>query len=218
MSGNRSDGTDPGRLDSEPTGSRGLMRLSFTGVGTALITPFTKAGALDEGAVRQARRASGRSGRALSRAVRHDRRDADAVARRAASRRRIVVEEVEGRAMVLAGAGGYDTREVIRSVAEMRSGRRARDSFCHALLQQAEPGRTLRSITARLPTARGCPIIIYNVPGRTGCNVEPATLARLADIPQHRRRERSVGQHDADGRDLSASCPRSSSCSRETTH
>jgi 4-hydroxy-tetrahydrodipicolinate synthase len=27
------------------------------------------------------------------------------------------------------------------------------------------------------------PVIVYNVPGRTGCNVEPATLARLATIP-----------------------------------
>ena len=27
------------------------------------------------------------------------------------------------------------------------------------------------------------PIIVYNVPGRTGCNVDPATLARLATIP-----------------------------------
>ena len=42
------------------------------------------------------------------------------------------------------------------------------------------------------------PIIVYNVPGRTGVNVDPATLARLSDDSGHRRRQGSVRQHGAD--------------------
>ena len=43
------------------------------------------------------------------------------------------------------------------------------------------------------------PIVVYSVQGRTGVNVEPATLARLARDREHRRRERGVGQHRPDG-------------------
>jgi 4-hydroxy-tetrahydrodipicolinate synthase len=39
----------------------------------------------------------------------------------------------------------------------------------------------------------GLPIVVYNVPGRTGCNVEPATLSRLATIP------RVIGVKEASG-------------------
>ena len=60
------------------------------------------------------------------------------------------------------------------------------------------------------------PIIVYNVPGRTGCNVDPATLVAAGGDPEHRRRQGSVRQHDADGRDLPIACPRTSSCCPET--
>src|SRR5437764_6898302 len=96
------------------------MRTPFTGVGTALVTPFTTSGALDEPAVRRLIRRQidagvhvlvpcGTTGETPTLSP--------------AERRRIVeiaVEEAAGRALVLAGAGGYNTHEVIEAVAEMQ--------------------------------------------------------------------------------------------------
>jgi len=158
------------------------MRTPFTGVGTALVTPFTKTGALDEPAVRRLARRQvdagvhvlvpcGTTGETptLSRA----------------ERRRIVelvVEEAADRALVLAGAGGYDTREVIHDVAEMQ------DAGAHGILSvtpyynKPTPDGLYQHYKA-IAESTSLPIVVYNVPGRTGCNVDPATLGRLATIP-----------------------------------
>jgi 4-hydroxy-tetrahydrodipicolinate synthase len=94
----------------------------------------------------------------------------------------LVVEEAAGRVPVLAGAGGYDTREVIHV------GRRMKMAGATGLL----------SVTPyyNKPTPEGLfqhyqaiagevelPTIVYNVPGRTGCNVGVSTIVRLASIP-----------------------------------
>ena len=117
---------------------------------------------------------------------------------------------------MLAGAGGYDTREVIHAVGEMQK------AGAHGILSvtpyynKPTPEGLYQHYKA-IADSTTLPIIVYNVPGRTGCNVDPATLARLATIPEHRRRQGSVRQHDADGRDLPRACRRTSSCCRATT-
>ena len=45
------------------------------------------------------------------------------------------------------------------------------------------------------------PIIVYNVPGRTGSNIAPATVKRLADDTRHRGREGGIRQHRPDHAD-----------------
>ena len=158
------------------------MRLSFTGVGTALITPFTKTGALDETALRRlaARQIEagihfvvpcGTTGESPTLSPEERRRVVE-----------IVVDEVEGRAMVLAGAGGYDTRDVIRSIAELEgAGVQGILSVTPYYNKPTQEGlfQHYRAIAERTRL----PIILYNVPGRTGCNLEPATLVRLAALP-----------------------------------
>jgi 4-hydroxy-tetrahydrodipicolinate synthase len=157
------------------------MRASFTGVGTALITPFTKTGALDEAAVRRLARRQidagvhflvpcGTTGETptLSAAERH----------RVVE---IVAEEASGRALVLAGAGGYDTREVVHAAGEMqRAGAQGLLSVTPYYNRPTPEGlyQHFEAIAESTPL----PIVVYNVPGRTGCNVDPATLARLATI------------------------------------
>lgn len=158
------------------------MRTPFTGVGTALVTPFTRDGSLDTAAVsRLARRQldagvhilvpCGTTGETPTLSVDEKRRVIE-----------LVAAEAKGRALVLAGAGGYDTKEVI-----------------HMAAVAAEAGADgLLSVTPyyNKPTPEGLyqhykaiadstelPIVVYNVPGRTGCNVDPATLVRLATIP-----------------------------------
>jgi 4-hydroxy-tetrahydrodipicolinate synthase len=158
------------------------MRLSFTGVGTALITPFTKTGAVDEAAVR---RLAARQVEAGVHFVVPVGTTGESPTLTGDERRKvieIVADEVEGRAMVLAGAGGYDTRDVIRSIADLEG------SGIHGILsvspyynKPTQEGlfQHYRAIADRTKL----PIVLYNVPGRTGCNIEPATVVKLAGLP-----------------------------------
>ena len=47
-----------------------------------------------------------------------------------------------------------------------------------------------------LAEAVDIPICVYNIPGRTGKNIEPETIARLAELPQHHHGQ---GSHRLDG-------------------
>ena len=158
------------------------MRNVFTGVGTALITPFTQSGALDEAAVRRLARRQVDAGIHF---LVPCGTTGETPTLTGDERRRIVeicVEEAAGRALVLAGAGGYDTREVIHAAAEMKK------AGAHGLLSvtpyynRPTPEGLYQHYKA-IADSTPLPIIVYNVPGRTGCNVDPATLVKLAGIP-----------------------------------
>ncbi len=158
------------------------MRLSFSGVGTALVTPFTRSGAVDEAAVR---RLAIRQVEAGVHFVVPCGTTGETPTLSADERRRIVEvvgEAVEGRAMVLAGAGGYDTRGVVELVHEFEQ------AGAHGILSVTpyynKPSQEgLYQHYRTIAESTKLPIIVYNVPGRTSCNVEPATLLRLSAIP-----------------------------------
>src|SRR3954464_9807197 len=158
------------------------MRTSFTGVGTALVTPFTASGELDERAVR-------RLGRRQIDAGIHFLVPCGTTGENPtlsdAERIRVVellVDEAAGRVPVLAGAGGYNTREVIQLAAEMQhAGAAGLLSVTPYYNKPTQDG--LYWHYAAIAEATPLPIVVYNVPGRTGVNVEPATLARLAELP-----------------------------------
>ena len=158
------------------------MYTNFTGVGTALVTPFTRSGELDEIAERRLGRRQidaginflvpcGTTGEnpTLS--------DAERV--------RIVeilVDEANGRVPVLAGAGGYDTREVIHLAAAMkRAGASGLLSVTPYYNKPTQEGLFLHY--RAIAESTDLPIVVYNVPGRAGVNVEPSTLARLSALP-----------------------------------
>jgi 4-hydroxy-tetrahydrodipicolinate synthase len=157
------------------------MRKAFTGVGTALVTPFTKSGELDDAAVRRLARRQidagihflcpcGTTG--------------ESPTLTGAERLRIVeivVEEANGKVPVLAGAGGYDTKELIHAAAEMAT--RGVSGFLSVTPYYNKPTQEgLYQHYRAFAESTPLPIIVYNVPGRTGVNVEVATLARLAGI------------------------------------
>jgi 4-hydroxy-tetrahydrodipicolinate synthase len=168
------------------------MRTHFTGVGTALITPFTRGGAVDDAGVKRLTRRQidagvhflvpcGTTGESPTLSLGERRRVVE-----------LVVEEANGRVPVLAGAGGYDTQEVIHAAAEMRqAGATGLLSVTPYYNKPTQEGlyQHFKAIAASTPL----PIVLYNVPGRTGCNIEPATLARLAEI------ENIVGVKEASG-------------------
>ena len=156
-------------------------RQVWTGVGTALVTPFKSNGDIDEAAYRRLARRQvdagihilvpcGTTGEVPTLTAAEKRRLAE-----------IAVEEASGKALVLGGAGGYDTREVIHSVAEMaKAGVNGILSVTPYYNRPTQEGlfQHYRAIADSTPL----PIVLYNVPGRTGCNIEPATLLRLAEI------------------------------------
>jgi 4-hydroxy-tetrahydrodipicolinate synthase len=157
------------------------MRTPFTGCGTALVTPFTADGGLDEPAIRRLARRQvdagihflvpcGTTGESPTLSTDERRRVVE-----------LVVEESAGRAPVLAGAGGYDTREVIESVAVMaKAGAQGILSATPYYNTPTQEG--LFQHYRAIAESTSLPIVVYNVPGRTGCNVEPSTLARLAAL------------------------------------
>ncbi len=158
------------------------MKNNWAGCGTALVTPFTASGALDEAAVRRLTRRQidggihflvpcGTTGENPTLSDTERQRVVE-----------IVVDEAAGRIPVLAGAGGYNTREVIGLAREMeRVGASGLLSVAPYYNKPTPEGmyQHFRSIAE----STALPVIVYNVPGRTGCNIDVATLVRLAAIP-----------------------------------
>ena len=94
----------------------------------------------------------------------------------------ITVEEARGRVPVLAGAGGYDTQEVIELIAELKAlGSSGILSVTPYYNKPTQEG--LYQHYRLIPESTPLPIMVYNVPPRTSVNVEPATLVRLSEIP-----------------------------------
>jgi 4-hydroxy-tetrahydrodipicolinate synthase len=94
----------------------------------------------------------------------------------------IIVEESNGTVPILAGAGGYDTRELIHSAGEMA--RRGVSGFLSVTPYYNKPTQEgLYQHYRAFAESTPLPIVVYNVPGRTGVNVEVSTLVRLAQIP-----------------------------------
>jgi 4-hydroxy-tetrahydrodipicolinate synthase len=158
------------------------MRTPFTGVGTALVTPFTTTGLLDEEAVRRLARRQIEEGvhflvpcgtTGESPTLSDDERTRIV---------QICVEEARGKVPVLAGAGGYDTREVIQAARQMeRAGANGLLSVT-PYYNKPTPDGLIQHYSA-IAESTSLPIILYNVPGRTGCNIDVNTLTRLAAIP-----------------------------------
>ena len=158
------------------------MRTPFTGCGTALVTPFTSSGAVDEAAVR---RLAKRQIEAGVHFLVPCGTTGEAPTLSASERTRVVelvVDEARGRAPVLAGAGGYDTREVIEAAGAMQAAGASGLLSVTPYYNKPTPEGLYRHYQA-IAEATPLPIVVYNVPGRTGCNVDPATLLRLSTIP-----------------------------------
>jgi 4-hydroxy-tetrahydrodipicolinate synthase len=158
------------------------MRTPFTGVGTALITPFTRAGDVDNAAVKRLARRQidggvhflvpcGTTGETPTLSEDERRRVVE-----------LVVEEAAGAVPVLAGAGGYDTNEVVHAARQMEKAGAQGLLSVTPYYNKPTPEGLYQHFKA-VADATPLPIVLYNVPGRTGCNIDAATLTRLATIP-----------------------------------
>jgi 4-hydroxy-tetrahydrodipicolinate synthase len=158
------------------------MRRPWTGVGTALVTPFRADGSLDEHAIR--RLAIRQADEGIHFVVPCGTTGESPTLSREEHLRvvELVVDAVEGRIPVLAGAGGYNTHEVVELAHAVEDlGAQGILSVTPYYNKPTQDGLIRHYET--IASATRLPLIVYNVPGRTGCNVEPKTIARLAAVP-----------------------------------
>jgi len=153
----------------------------FTGCGTALVTPFQDDFSLDEAALRRLVRRQvdagvhflvpcGTTGESPTLTQNERRRVVE-----------ITLEEAHGKVPVVAGAGGYDTAEVARAAREYEAmGVSGILSVAPYYNKPTQEG--LYQHFHFIAGAVSLPILLYNVPGRTGVNIEPATVKRLSAI------------------------------------
>jgi 4-hydroxy-tetrahydrodipicolinate synthase len=153
----------------------------FTGCGTALVTPFRRDLSLDEETLRKLVQRQIAAG--INFLVPCGTTGESPTLTRAEHLRvaQITIEEARGKVPVLAGAGGYNTREVIELAQELE--RMGADGILSVTPYYNKP--TQEGLFQHYQAIAGAirlPIVVYSVQGRTGVNVEPATLARLARI------------------------------------
>ena len=153
----------------------------FTGCGTALVTPFRRDFSLDETTLR--RLVCRQIDAGINFLVPCGTTGESPTLTRAEHLRviQITVEEAKGKVPVLGGAGGYNTHEVIELARDLQ--RLGVDGILSVTPYYNKPTQEglyqhYKAIAEAIPL----PIVVYSVQGRTGVNVEPATLVRLAQI------------------------------------
>jgi len=155
-----------------------LQRLA--GCGTALVTPFTETGEVDERSLRsfvEWQIASGvhfvvpcgSTGEAATMTIAEHRRVVE-----------ITVEQTAGRVPVVAGAASNDTRKAIALSREMQAA--GATHLLHASpMYNKPPQRGIVAHFRAIAVSVDTPIVVYNVPGRTASNIEAATTLELAE-------------------------------------
>jgi 4-hydroxy-tetrahydrodipicolinate synthase len=155
------------------------MTQSFAGAGVALVTPFAKDGSLDEPALRRLVKRQvaagidvlvpcGTTGESATMTVEEQLRVVE-----------ITLSECGGRP-VLAGAGSNDTRAAIDRSKAMAALGVSGVLSVGPYYNKPTPEGFFRHFSA-IADASPVPVVIYNVPGRTGSNIDAATQRRLAD-------------------------------------
>ena len=157
------------------------MRTPFTGLGTALVTPFSRDGSIDEAAVRRL------VGRQIDGGVHFlspcgTTGEAPTLSHGEKVRVvELVVDAAAKRVPVLAGAGGYNTRDVIALAEEFE--RVGADGLLSVTPYYNKPTQEgLFQHYSAIAASTSLPIVLYNVPGRTGVNLEVETVARLSAL------------------------------------
>src|SRR5665213_502049 len=154
----------------------------LSGAGTAIVTPFTNSGDVDEQALRRFVAwqleegidyivPCGSTGEAATMTADEQRRVVE-----------ITVEVVAGRVPIIAGAGSNDTARAIAASRMMRDA--GATHLLHASPAYNKPPQ--RGIIAHfraIADAVDTPIVVYNVPGRTASNIAAETTLELAEHP-----------------------------------
>ena len=164
----------------------------FKGIGTALITPMTEAGQIDYAAMERlvAYQLEGNIDALIVCATTgeaptlQDDEHIEVI--------RFVAEQVGGKIPVIAGTGSNYTEHAVEMSIKARDAG-ANGLLCVTPYYNKCTQRGLVESFTKIADATELPMIVYNVPGRTGVNIQPAAYAKLAEHP------RIVGIKEANG-------------------
>jgi 4-hydroxy-tetrahydrodipicolinate synthase len=166
--------------------------MQFIGCGTALVTPFQPDFSLDEAVLRKLVQRQIRGGVDFLVPCGTTGENPTLTRREHLRVVEITLEESAGRLPVLAGAGGYNTQEVGDLARELES--LGADGLLSVTPYYNKPTQEgLYQHYRAIARSARLPIVLYNVPGRCGTNLEPSTVKRLAEI------ENIVGIKEASG-------------------
>lgn len=175
-----------------------MSKQIIQGLGTALVTPFTATGKVDVAALHRL------LDRQLAAKVDYlvvlgtTGEAATMTAREQAFVRKTIVEHVAGRVPLVLGVGGNFTQEVVERLGvlstELKRDYAAILSVCPYYNKPQQEG--LYRHFAAIAEASAVPVILYNVPGRTGVNMLPETVFRLAASYPHK----IIGVKEASGK------------------
>ncbi len=159
-----------------------MKKTVFTGAATALITPFDKKGNIDYGKfaelvefqIREGINALVVAGTTGEASTFGDDEHRDAIS--------FVVKQTNGRVPVIAGAGSNDTLYA-KGLVEHACAAGADAVLLVTPYYNKATQKGLINMYTELADASEKPVILYNVPSRTGVNIEPETYLALADHP-----------------------------------
>jgi len=158
-----------------------MTKKKFQGTGTALVTPFHSDGSIDESALRRLVDHQVRGGIDMivpcgttGEGATLEPEEADRVLK-------IVIEETKGRALVVLGAGSNDTKKAVKGAE--RALRLGADAVLSVGPYYNKPTQNGYYEHFKAVAEVGCPVVVYNVPSRTGSNIEAGTMLRLAELP-----------------------------------
>ena len=154
---------------------------TLRGCGTALVTPFNADGSIDEGALRalvdwQIEQGihflvpCGSTGEAATMTLDEHKRVVQ-----------ITIEQAKGRVPIVAGAASNDTAKAVALSKSMKE--LGATHLLHASpMYNKPPQRGIVAHFKAIADATDLPIVVYNVPGRTGSNIEAKTTIELAGM------------------------------------
>lgn len=158
------------------------------GLGTALVTPFTQTGKVDEAALHRLLDRQLEAKVDFLVVLGTTGEPATMTPREQTFVRKTIVEHVAGRCPLVLGVGGNCTQEVVERLGllseELKRDYAATLSVCPYYNKPQQEG--LYRHFAAIAEASPVPVILYNVPGRTGVNMLPETVLRLAAAYPHR--------------------------------
>lgn len=165
----------------------------LTGCGTAIVTPFNTDSSIDDVALRELVDwqieegihflvPCGSTGEAATMTIEEHRHVVE-----------VVVQQARGRVPIVAGAGSNDTAKAIALSKEMRAA-----GATHLLhtspMYNKPPQRGIVAHYRAISEATDLPIVVYNVPGRTGSNIEAKTTLEMSRIPRIAAVKEASGQ------------------------
>jgi 4-hydroxy-tetrahydrodipicolinate synthase len=158
-----------------------MTKKAFQGTGTAMVTPFTRDGAIDEPALRRfvdfqidggvdMLLPVGTTGEGAT-------LEADEVDRLLV----IVLDQAKGRVPVIVGAGSNSTKKAVQATERAKQLGAAGVLSVGPYYNKPTQGGYIEHFKAVAEV--GLPVVLYNVPGRTGSNILASTTLKLAEVP-----------------------------------